>query len=111
MNKKEILKAVKDYMIFEEETSLSYPFNKKWDDLTITEKDAICWVDSHNNLRSKQTHHDGTNYTLYREVKPEISSDQLDKFCWKLYSGKATSKDITKYTRAIGKQVRNVYGW
>lgn len=42
MNKKEILKAVKDYMIFEEETSLSYPFNKKWDDLTITEKDAIC---------------------------------------------------------------------
>ena len=42
MSKKEILKAVKDYMIFEEETSLSYPFNKKWDDLTITEKDAIC---------------------------------------------------------------------
>lgn len=42
MNKKEILKAVKDYMIFEEETSLSYPFNKKWDELTITEKDAIC---------------------------------------------------------------------
>lgn len=42
MNKKEILKAVKDYMIFEEETSLNYPFNKKWDKLTITEKDAIC---------------------------------------------------------------------
>lgn len=44
--------------------------------------DADCdygewWVDSHNNLRSKQTHHDGTNYTLYREVKPEITSDQL----------------------------------
>jgi hypothetical protein len=29
-------------MIFEEETSLNYPFNKKWDELTITEKDAIC---------------------------------------------------------------------
>lgn len=42
MNKKEILRAVKDYMIFEEETSLNYPFNKKWDELTITEKDAIC---------------------------------------------------------------------
>ena len=72
---------------------------------------AEWWVDSHNNLRSKQTHHDGTNYILYREVKPEITSDQLDNFCWKLYRGKATSKDITKYTRAIGKQVRNVYGW
>lgn len=69
------------------------------------------WVDSHNNLRSSQTHHDATHYILYREVKPEISSDQLDNFCWKLYRGKATSKDITKYTRAIGKQVRNVYGW
>ena len=72
---------------------------------------AEWWVDSHNNFRSKQTHHDGTNYILYREVKPEITSDQLDNFCWKLYRGKATSKDITKYTRAIGKQVRNVYGW
>ena len=72
---------------------------------------AEWWVDSHNNLRSKQTYHDGTNYILYREVKPEITSDQLDNFCWKLYRGKATSKDITKYTRAIGKQVRNVYGW
>lgn len=72
---------------------------------------AEWWVDSHNNLRSKQTHHDGTNYILYREVKSEITSDQLDNFCWELYRGKATSKDITKYTRAIGKQVRNVYGW
>ena len=44
-------------------------------------------------------------------MKPEITSDQLDNFCWKLYNGKATSKDITKYTRAIGKRVKNVYGW
>lgn len=69
------------------------------------------WVDSHNNLRSSQTHHDATHYILYREVKPEISSDQLDNFCWKLYKGKATSKDITKYTRSLGKRVKDVYGW
>lgn len=78
--------------------------------------DADCgygewWVDSHNNLRSRQSHHDGTHFILYREVKPEITSDQLDNFCWKLYNGKATSKDITKYTRAIGKRVKNIYGW
>ena len=42
MNKKKILEAVKDYMIFEEETSLNYPFSKKCDELTNTEKDAIC---------------------------------------------------------------------
>ena len=42
MNKKKILGAVKDYMVFEEETSLNYPFSKKWDELTIAERDAIC---------------------------------------------------------------------
>ena len=78
--------------------------------------DADCeygewWVDSHNNLRSRQTHHDGTNFLLYREVKPEITSDQLDNLCWKIYRGKATSRDITKYTRSLGKRVKNVYGW
>jgi hypothetical protein len=78
--------------------------------------DADCgygewWVDSHNNLRSRQTHHDGTNFLLYREVKPEISPEQLSNFCWKLYRGKATSKDITKYTRSLGKRVKDVYGW
>lgn len=78
--------------------------------------DADCgygewWVDSHNNLCSRQTHHDGTNFLLYREVKPEITSDQLDNFCWKIYEGKATAKDITRYTRSLGKRIKNVYGW
>lgn len=78
--------------------------------------DADCgygewWVDSHNNLRSRQTHHDGTNFLLYREVKPETTSDQLDNLCWKIYQGKATSRDITKYTRSLGKRVKDVYGW
>lgn len=69
------------------------------------------WIDSHNNLRSRQSHHDGTHFILYREVKPEITSDQLDNFCWKLYNGKVTSRDITKYTRSLGKRVKDVYGW
>lgn len=78
--------------------------------------DADCeygewWVDSHNNLRSRQSHHDGTNFLLYREVKPEVSSDQLDNFCWKIYQGIATARDITKYTRSLGKRVKDVYGW
>lgn len=69
------------------------------------------WVDSRNNLRSRQSHHDGTHFILYREIKPEITSDQLDNFCWKIYRGKATAKDITRYTRSLGKRVKNVYGW
>lgn len=72
---------------------------------------GMWWVDSFNNLRSMQTHHDGTNYILYREIKPEVTSDQLDCFCWRIYRGIATSKDITKYTRSLGKTIKNVYGW
>lgn len=72
---------------------------------------AEWWVDEADDLRSKQTHHDSCHKILYREIRPNMSSDQIDNFCWKLYRGEATSKDVTKYTRAIGKQVRNVYGW
>lgn len=68
-------------------------------------------VDSHNNLCSHQIHHDNSHEILYREVKPEITSDQLDYFCWKVYRGIATSRDISKYTRSLGKQIKAVYGW
>ena len=69
------------------------------------------YVDGHNNLRSRQSHHDGTHYLLFREFKPEITSSQVDNFCWKVYNGKATSADITRYTRSLGKRIREVYGW
>lgn len=69
------------------------------------------YVDEHNNLRSRQSHHDGTHYMLFREFKPEITSDQADNFCHKIYNGKATAKDITRYTRSLGKRIKKVYGW
>lgn len=69
------------------------------------------YVDEHNNLRSRQSHHDGTHYLLFREFKPEITSDQADNFCHKIYNGKATAKDITRYTRSLGKRIKKVYGW
>lgn len=69
------------------------------------------YVDEYNNLRSRQSHHDGTHDLLFREFKPEITSDQADNFCHKIYNGKATSKDITRYTRSLGKRIKKVYGW
>lgn len=44
MEKGKILEAIKDYMILEEETSLRYPFLKKWDELTHNEKQGILAV-------------------------------------------------------------------
>lgn len=72
---------------------------------------AEWYVDRFNDLRSTQTHHDGSHHIRYREVKPNITSDQLDNFCWKLYRGKATARDISKYTRSLGKRVKQIYGW
>lgn len=62
-------------------------------------------------LKSRQSHHDGTHYITYREFKPEITGLQADNFCWKIYCGKATQKDITRYTRSLGKRIKKVYGW
>lgn len=72
---------------------------------------AEWWLDSHNNLCSKQTHHDGTHHLLYRELKPNLSWKQKDNFFDKIVQNKVTSKDITKYTRALGEKIREVYGW
>ena len=62
-------------------------------------------------LHSTQHHHDGSHCITYREFRPGITSDQADNFCWKLYEGKATQKDITRYTRSLKPYVNKVYGW
>lgn len=63
------------------------------------------------NLRSTQIHHDGVNQILFRELRPNISSDQADNFTWKIYNGEVTSKDITRYTRSLRPYIHVIYGW
>lgn len=63
------------------------------------------------NFKSTQVHHDGINYLIYREIKPEYTSDQIDKFLWKIYNGKATDRDIRRYTRSLRPYIKVVYGW
>lgn len=71
---------------------------------------ADFWVDRYD-FKCKQSHHDGTNYCTFREIKPDLSSDQADNFFWKVYTGKATQKDITRYTRSLAPYIKKVYGW
>ena len=61
------------------------------------------YIDGRNNLRSNQVHHDGTNRLLFRELKSNISDATLKTFLIKLYTGTATSKDITRYSTSVGK--------
>ena len=69
------------------------------------------YVDQYKNLRSSGYHHDGSNYTLFRSWKPETSDEQRENFLYKIYQGKATSRDITRYTERIGDKIAAVYGW
>lgn len=55
-------------------------------------KDVVC-VDRH---------HDGTNYYLYRSFKPHITDVQQENFLTKIYEGKLTQQDISRYTSRIG---------
>ena len=72
---------------------------------------AEWYVDSHSNLRSRQTHHDGTHYVLYRMWKEGLSETQKENFLEKIYVGKASRKDISRYTKRLGDAVAQVYGW
>ena len=71
---------------------------------------ADFYVDRYD-FRCKQTHHDASTYAVLRELKPNLSSDQADNFLWKIDNGKATQKDITRYTNSLKERIKKVYGW
>ena len=74
--------------------------------------DYVTWfVDDRGDLMCRDIHHDGTNLYTYRAWKPGVTPVQRMHFLFKVQSGKATRKDITRYTQRIGDRVADVYGW
>ena len=74
--------------------------------------DFVTWyVDRYNNLCCTEIHHDGTNFLTYRVWKEGLSDTQKENFLDKIYEGKATSRDITRYTKRLGDYINQVYGW
>ena len=63
------------------------------------------------NVHSEASHHDGTHYVTFRMIKPNLSDEQVENFLNKVYNGTHTSRDITKYTSSLVKEVNKVYGW
>ena len=72
---------------------------------------AKWYVDERNDLCSRQSHHDGSHHLIYRSWKEEISNKQKQNFRDKIYYGKVTRRDITRYTDSIGVKVKKLYGW
>ena len=69
------------------------------------------YVDSNGDLRKEESHHDGSNSILYRYWKEGLTDEQKENFLQKIYDGKCTSKDITRYTRKAGLGIANAFGW
>lgn len=72
---------------------------------------ATWYVDELGDLAGEGIHHDGTNHYIYRAWKSSTTDAQKDALLDKIYMNKATRRDITRYTRSLGKDVAAVYGW
>ena len=69
------------------------------------------WVDERGNFRSELHHHDGTHRVLYRAFKEGVSEEQIENFCDKIYNSKLTQADVSRYTRRLGDDIAEVYGF
>lgn len=65
------------------------------------------YIDDLGDIRCEAVHHDGTNYYLFRAVKPHMNTEILEN---KLYEGTATRRDITQYTERLGDYIGKIYG-
>lgn len=61
------------------------------------------------NIRAAGHHHDGTNYYIFRAIRP---GRDIDKFLNAIYNGEhITNSKLNYYTRSIYLDVAAVYGW
>ena len=81
-------------------------------DCLYSDTDMTEWfVDGKGDLRADAIHHDGTNHYLYRAFKDGVTESQRDALKAKIYDGKASRADITRYTRRLGDDIAKVYGF
>lgn len=82
------------------------------DCMTGTCGDYVTWyVDDLGDFCCRDSHHDGTNYYMYRMFKPNVTYCQRENFKEKLASGRATRKDILRLTDRLGDAIAEVYGF
>lgn len=61
------------------------------------------------NIRGKESHHDGTNYYLFREIREDRNIDNLLNA---IYNGETiSSQKLNYYTKSLYPLVKEIYGW
>lgn len=89
----------------------AYKYLDSVSDCLYTTCDYAEWYCDEYNFRAKMVHHDGTNYVLYRILKPELSDKQIETFENKIIDNAITRKDISRYTKSLRPAIAKVYGW
>jgi hypothetical protein len=78
-------------------------------DILYSDCDYVEWYSDGYNIRAKMSHHDGTNYIEYREIRGNVNIDNLTS---KIYNNMDVSRaEINRYTRSLLPYVAKVYGW
>lgn len=76
---------------------------------SLSEGEVEFFVDTKDRqVKAVQSHHDGTNYITFRQIKPDVNINNLTS---KIYNGIATANDISRYTTSLYPRVAAVYGW
>lgn len=73
-----------------------------------TEYEDVEWYGDGFNIRARMSHHDGTNYALYRIAKDR---DEAERIAEKNYFCEIDEKGFRRRTRSLYPFVAKVYGW
>jgi hypothetical protein len=66
------------------------------------------YSDSHN-IKKQSSHHDGTNYLLFRMIR---ENRNINNLLDKLYDGKIVTKSMLNYyTKSLVSDVNEIFGW
>lgn len=79
--------------------------------------DSMCetfiYVDEKGELRTREPHHDGTNYYWFRAYKPEVTEAQKERLEGLISSGQEQKAEayMRRITYRLGDAIGDVYGW
>ena len=81
-------------------------------DCLYSNMDMVEWyVDPWGVFRSTMADHDGMTFVVYRAWKDDVTEEQKERILDGIYYGGVSERTIRRYTRNIGKDIANVYGW
>lgn len=77
-------------------------------DILHSNCDYITWYCDPYNVKCEATHHDGTNYLLYRVAE---SKEQAENLVNRIAYGGMTEEQFRRATKSLRPYVAKVYGW